>query len=584
MNDFLGEQLQRHAAAMTVPPGDVDAVMARGRRRRWHQRALAGASSATAAGVLAATVIIATHHAPTRTQIASTGPAEPRPTATTLTWHVVDPTSALGATTALTSSAPLYALSTAPGVADPNPVARVIYRSADGLDWSQTSGPSGLYVSDLAANGSQLYAVGTGVAAAAVGGANLPGIGAAWTSDGGHTWHTAQLPMDTAAISSGTTGDAAEALSVASGAKGTVVVAALGAQLDLPRFLPPGVTAPNGWAVTAAGVDLLARSTATCPAGTAVPSGAPSPSGQVDVVPCMPPGGPAAMLKRLGSATVKGIPPATVKEIPPATPSPLPQGTPSGVSRVGPSGVTQVGPDANTPVTPEAAYGVSRSYTWTQLGVSADVERAVLGAPFAYYSADGTTFTAVTLPAPAEAAGPITVVADGDGFTLAASGASGPAYVLRSTDGRTWSTVGAPPGNSFTAAVGDLAGQVAMVSQDSTGIVLSTLGADGQWTNSQLDPSVLGGPGSIGLDGAAFGPLGVVVLASSSSGSATTSTVAFSSDGTHWSAQPVGQLVNTAATTFNPIVTATNVIVSVTLQTNSPAQVPQTVALVGSPS
>ncbi len=68
------------------------------------------------------------------------------------------------------------------------------------------------------------------------------------------------------------------------------------------------------------------------------------------------------------------------------------------------------------------------------------------------------------------------------------------------------------------------------------------------------------------------------------SGSATTTTVAFSPDGTHWSAQPVGHLVNTAVGAFNPIVTASNVIVSVTLQSTSPAQVPQTVALVGSSS
>ena len=86
------------------------------------------------------------------------------------------------------------------------------------------------------------------------------------------------------------------------------------------------------------------------------------------------------------------------------------------------------------------------------------------------------------------------------------------------------------------------------------------------------------------LDGAAFGPLGVVVLTSSGSGSATTSTAAFSPDGMHWSAQSVSQLVPTAAAAFNPIVTASNVIVSVTLQTNSPSQVPQAVALVGSPS
>jgi len=385
--------------------------------------------------------------------------------------------------------------------------------------------------------------------------------------------------MDTA-ISSGTTGDVAEEVSVASGAKGTVVVAALGAQLDLPRFLPSGVTAPNGWAVTPAGVDLLARSTATCPAGTSVPSGAPSPSGQVDVVPCIPAGsGPAAMLKRLPSATQKDSTPATQDQVPP--------GTSGGVIHVGPDGSAPLTPAAAyeaTPVTPEAAYGISRSYTWAQLGISAGVERAVLGAPIAYYSADGTAFSPVTLPAPAEAAGQITVVADGDGFTLAASGASGPGYVLRSINGTTWSAVGAPSGSSYTAAVGELAGQVAMVGQDSTGVVLSTLGADGQWTNSRLDSSLLGGPGTIGLDGAAFGPLGVVVLVSSSSASATTTTVAFSADGAHWSAQPVAQLVSTAVAAFNPIVTASNVIVSITLQTSSPAQVPQTVALVGSPS
>jgi hypothetical protein len=46
----------------------------------------------------------------------------------------------------------------------------------------------------------------------------------------------------------------------------------------------------------------------------------------------------------------------------------------------------------------------------------------------------------------------------------------------------------------------------------------------------------------------------------------------------------VSQLVNNAVAAFNPIVTASNVIVSVAVQSNSPAQAPQTVALVGSPS
>jgi hypothetical protein len=128
-----------------------------------------------------------------------------------------------------------------------------------------------------------------------------------------------------------------------------------------------------------------------------------------------------------------------------------------------------------------------------------------------------------------------------------------------------------------TAAVGELAGQVAMVGQGATGIVLSTLGQDGQWTTTQLDSS-----GSSGLVGAAFGPLGVVVVSSSPSGPA--GTVAFSADGAHWSAQPIGQLVKNAAGAYNPIVTATSVIVSVSTQTTSPAQVAQTVALVGSPS
>ena len=422
MNDFFDNQLQRHAATMSVPPGDVEAVMARGRRRRRRQRALAGASTATAVGVLAATIIIATHHGPASTQVASTGPTQPTAPATTLTWRVVDPTSALGATTALTSSAPLYALSTAPGVADPTS-ARVIYRSADGLEWSQTSGPNGLYVSDLAAHGSQLYAVGTGAATAAVGGRNLPGFAVAWSADRGRTWHTRRVADRHAGDLLGHHRSSTAEINVASGAKGTVVVAALGAQLDLPRFLPAGVRVPNGWTVTATGVDLLARATATCPAGTAAPSGAPAPSGQVDVVPCMPGGtGPAAMLKRLPLTT----PNAGTS----ATPKTLPQVGPNAVTHVGPSAVTPGTPGATalgapfdaTQVTPQAAYGVSHSYTWAQLGVSADVERAVLGAPFVYYSANGTTFTPVTLPAPAEAAGQITVVADGAGFTVAASG------------------------------------------------------------------------------------------------------------------------------------------------------------------
>ncbi|MGH9154889.1 MAG: hypothetical protein ACRD1K_03345 [Acidimicrobiales bacterium] len=120
--------------------------------------------------------------------------------------------------------------------------------------------------------GDRLYAVGTGQATAAVGGRPVSDLLVGWSDDAGRSFQRSRLPVDLAAVAARTTRFSVGESEVAAGPTGTVVVARLYAQLNLNGLLPAGATAPNGWATSATGVDLL---------GPGIPPPCPDPKGHV---------------------------------------------------------------------------------------------------------------------------------------------------------------------------------------------------------------------------------------------------------------------------------------------------------------
>src|SRR5262249_22144267 len=112
-------------------------------------------------------------------------------------WTRVEPQNGIGSALALTGSGPVFALSTAPGQAPASGrTPQVIWRSGDGVEWTSAATLSGdSYITDLAASGDRVYAVGTAPGTSAVG-TRLPDIVAGWSDDGAKTFHNARLPLD----------------------------------------------------------------------------------------------------------------------------------------------------------------------------------------------------------------------------------------------------------------------------------------------------------------------------------------------------------------------------------------------------
>src|SRR6202011_5627205 len=114
------------ATALTFGPGDVDRVMARARTRgRRRQRAFATVAAVTVlSGAVAGAKL--SQGGRDRPRTVAVGPSTAvAPVALKrgdagLVWQLVDPHSALSYANSVTSGGALYALSTAPGVADPN--------------------------------------------------------------------------------------------------------------------------------------------------------------------------------------------------------------------------------------------------------------------------------------------------------------------------------------------------------------------------------------------------------------------------------------------------------------------------------
>lgn len=491
LEDAVADRLHTAARALDVPAGDLPSVVRRGDGRR-RRRRRAGAVVA-AVTVVAATVAAtgALDRKPADVKVASGAGMGHGPVG--VAWQVVQPSSGLGYAPDAGSSPPLYAVSTAPGQAAVGAEApRVLWRSDDGVEWTAVStvGPD-LYVADLADADGRVYAVGTGPATAAPGGRPVPPLLVGWSDDGARTWRHQPLPIDLAALAARTERVGVTSTAVATDGRVTVVTGVLHAVLDVPSLLPAGVTAPDGWAFSDAGVDVLGPERAgVCPAGTSTPQEA------------------FARIHPDQAAAVRMRPEPQAREV-----------FPVGCLRDGADPAARPSPDTLV-LSPQESRGVVASLTWAQLGIDGDLLRAVRGQPVAFVAPAGSErFERVDLPEVAATPGPALLDAGGDGFDLTLEGAAsagkagGGIVTLHSGDGRTWSTVPSPGATVWPTAAGRVAGVQTLVGSDDEKGAVVLRRADGGWTTTAAGALLAGGVpagSSAHVVSAAVGPFGVV--------------------------------------------------------------------------
>jgi hypothetical protein len=486
----LDLDFERLAARYELRAGDIGAVVERGQgRASRRRRRFVAITTAVALGVAGAGVdaIRTGHHGGTEIALGSA----PRATSG-ITWQRVASTSALFGASLPSGTGPLYALSTAP--ADTNPKSRptVVYRSADGVNWSAAATlGNDLYLTNLSGNDSRVYAVGTGPATASTGTNLLVG----WSDDQAKSWVKHALPIDLAAISAKASSVYLGESDVAVGAKGVVVSAVVSAQLDVPAVLPAGVTAPHGWAITPDGVDVLGAGKA-CPAGTGA----------------SPRANASAVEQKQRAARAAGV---AVDQ----------NAVPTGGEQY--SHPCYAADGSVQTVSPQDAQGVVHSYTWAELGVSGDLLRAVRGEPFVFAAAPASTdFRPVATPGLVGVSS-MTLQADDGGFDLVAVTDSAPTLdpkggsklvVLRSTDGRTWSeNNSSPQGIGFVAAAGRVDGRIVVVGDTTDGAVVLVDNASGGWTATKLADALqnpVGANSAVNVESAAVGPLGIAAVVS----------------------------------------------------------------------
>lgn len=514
----LEHDLASAADRIPMSLGDAEMVMAKGRHRRARkQRIVSGVTAVAVVASLAAMVNLNKEGA---TPVATT-PALQRGDAG-LQWEVQSTASGLGYGNGVGGSGPFYALSTAPGRADVNKArpSRVVYRSDDGVEWSVASTlGKDLYLSDLAPSDTRVYAVGTAPAQA---GAKRRGdVVAGWSDDNGKTFSKTALPIDWASIESRSTSVALLDTQIASTNKGTVVTAIVQAALDVPRLLPNGVTAPDGWATTATGVDILgpAKDDTPCPAGYTTDK--------------------SVLERRAGEGASAKV--ATMED----RESQLPR-----QREVEPGWCFSENGDGNgVSVSPQDMRGVVRSLSFADLGVTGDARIAASKQLFGFFAEkDSTDFARIDL---GDARSDVTYLdADDAGFNLFASGityGSSPAgsVDMHSVDGQHWTSTAGPGDIGWVNAAGTVGGTRVVIGETQTGAAVARSDGNGGWDVTPLSSVVEGGrPVHVGAAG--VGPLGVVMagyLEPEKGDEGVTKTVlAFSRDGSTWESKTADDL------------------------------------------
>jgi hypothetical protein len=192
-DDRLHRYLTDRAEGITLAPGNADAVVRRASRRRLRRRGVV-LTSAAVLSVVGTTAVLRHGDSDQSVHVAGNPGAAP----STYHWSVVKPGHGLAYSNSQAELADgsVYSISSAPGPYDPNKANQGtgLYRTADGKEWAQVDGPSGVTPSDLAATGDDLYALGT---APAGGGAKSVALA---TRHGGGDWTTVPLPDDLTAL------------------------------------------------------------------------------------------------------------------------------------------------------------------------------------------------------------------------------------------------------------------------------------------------------------------------------------------------------------------------------------------------
>jgi hypothetical protein len=347
---------------------------------------------------------------------------------------------------------------------------------------------------------------------------------------------------------------------VASSPKGTLAVAAVRAALDVPALLPGGATAPNGWATTATGIDVLGgRRAEVCPAGTTAEKGGRSPD--------------------------------TIKP-----------------GEVGPTYCfNENAPDRSreqtTIVSPQDAQGVTASYTWEQLGISGDVLRAARGELVVFFAEPGTTdFERVDIGSIPVGA-PLFAIAAEDGFDIVKSAAPDPTgrggmSVLHSPDGRAWTP--ATTDNAGTMAFASYAGllgatPVVFGGTEEGGPVMMRRDGD-TWTTTDLsslvsrpaDTAVYIGNAGVGAAGAVLSVMVVEVETKDGRRQDRGNPVnrlLTTRDGVTWHDQAVDDLAGTKTSGVSMVaVTGDRVVVTAILpRTDATSDVAPRITLIGTP-
>jgi hypothetical protein len=405
----------------------------------------------------------------------------------------------------------------------------------DGVNWSPVAEfKSDQYLSDLHARANRIYAVGTGAATADVGGSSNSLV-VGWSDDGAKSWKTTVLPLDLAAIRSKTKGLYVTGAHLAAGNKGIVAVAGVSAELDVPKVLPAGVTAPNGWAITATGVDLLGppKTDNPCPAGS-------QPAEKFKM----------AQAAKSGDSTATTTPPPQSGLIGPTMCVAENPSAPN-VAKGGPAKGPETRPITSVgTLSPQAVRGVTASYTWAQLGISGDLLRAVQGQAFAFRADDGSTnFKRVALPTTDPIGGALLVQATTSGFdligtTIGADKANPKVVVLHSPDGENWTNAAAPEGVDWITSIGEIDGQTIALGESQNGVVALLGSPAGGWSTTDL--SGVSTDGEAHIVAADVGPLGAVVAVSEGHDKTSpTFHLLVSRDGKTWADHALNELAGT---------------------------------------
>ncbi len=284
--DRLADRLADRAAHVDLGPPMLDVVVAQGRRRQHRRRTAVGVATVIgiAGGSIAAVNVLTRPADPDRIAAAPTadgtqgtaGPTTvPGPPATvtpgapvapielvpsSFVWNRVDPNSTeavsfyVGAPDAMVAGeGPFVVWSTAPAVS--GDYAGVLWRSDDGLAWQQVTSPPTLTGRNVTELNGRFLTYGTAPAAAAGRKSDLA-VGA--SVDGGRTWSTTALPLDTSALlaEQGVTSVGVNATSIAANSTGVIVSAQVTAIVDIQSKLPAEVR-DLPWNMTDAGVDVM---------------------------------------------------------------------------------------------------------------------------------------------------------------------------------------------------------------------------------------------------------------------------------------------------------------------------------------